>query len=71
MWTPNERDKRILAELHPDLREAIRQVLSHTNVPGKLPAGVFLRPHTGYRPPEEQLAAYRAGHSKLKRGTYM
>jgi hypothetical protein len=66
----NARDQRILSELRPELREAVEEILTHVNAPGKLPAGMELRPHQGYRPPEEQLKAYKAGRSKLKFGKH-
>ncbi len=63
-------DRKRLQLVEPRLASAIALILQHVNAPGKLPPGVELRVHTGYRPPEEQLAAYRAGNSQLKFGKH-
>ncbi len=63
-------EQRRLAKAHPDLRRAVEAILAHVNAPGKLPAGVRLGVHTVWRSPEAQLAAYRSGNSRLKRGKH-
>lgn len=66
----NERDQRVLAELDPKLRTIVNYILLHVNAKGKLPKGIVLRPHTGYRSAAAQLLAYARGVSKLKRGKH-
>jgi hypothetical protein len=66
----NQHDEQVLGQLHSDLAAKVRQILAHVNHPEKLPPGVELHAHMGYRSPADQLAAFRAGNSKLKRGAH-
>lgn len=68
MLTP--REQKILAQLHPDLLRHALKILEHVNSPGKLPPGVALSPHTGYRSLAAQLLAYARGVTKIKRGKH-
>jgi hypothetical protein len=63
-------DAAILAQLDGALRAKVLSVLAHVNAPGKLPSGLSLRPQCGYRSAAAQLAAYKAGNTKLKKGKH-
>ncbi len=66
----NAHDEKILGQLHPALREKVRDILAHVNAPGKLPPGLELGAHCGWRSPADQLKAFHAGASKLRRGAH-
>ena len=63
-------EQQILSQLQPRLAVAVAGILAHANAPGKLPPDTVLRAFCGYRTPAEQLAAFRAGNTKLKKSPH-